>query len=226
MITELERVNRKNSVSLSKGNFSDGRRQGTWVHPDLAVECLRWIRPAFAIWCNRAVHRILSGEYPTAHKLPGTYPEALKELVSATEARDGAINALQAQETITRQLEDRIRPIEAFHAQIMTSKSTVDWDEAARLLGTGKKRLFWMLKDLGMVLDKDNNTYTPKQVYMDKGYSRWSSSRPTRTAYERSGTQGRPVRPRPGRVPASREVRPRGGPAVRPGGPEEVRAAL
>lgn len=36
--------------------------QGTWAHPDLALECARWISPEFAIWCNQVVRKILSGE--------------------------------------------------------------------------------------------------------------------------------------------------------------------
>jgi hypothetical protein len=40
----------------------EGRSGGTWAHPDLALECARWLSPAFAIWCNRVVRSILSGQ--------------------------------------------------------------------------------------------------------------------------------------------------------------------
>jgi hypothetical protein len=54
-----------------RGNHADGREQGTWAHPDLAVECARWLSPAFAIWCNRVVRCILSGRpYHTAGDRP------------------------------------------------------------------------------------------------------------------------------------------------------------
>lgn len=39
-----------------------GRNGGTWAHPDLALECARWLSPKFAIWTNRVIRRILSGE--------------------------------------------------------------------------------------------------------------------------------------------------------------------
>lgn len=63
--TSLSEVMRGNPVSLLvsiKGNHADGRGQGTWAHPDLAIECARWCHPPFGIWCNRTIRRLLSGE--------------------------------------------------------------------------------------------------------------------------------------------------------------------
>lgn len=40
----------------------EGRDGGTWAHPDLALECARWLSPEFAIWTNRTIRRLLSGE--------------------------------------------------------------------------------------------------------------------------------------------------------------------
>jgi len=39
-----------------------GLLPGTWLHPDLALECARWLSPRFAIWTNRIIRRILAGE--------------------------------------------------------------------------------------------------------------------------------------------------------------------
>lgn len=49
-------------LTTLKGNFADGQQQGTWAHPDLALECARWLSPEFAIWTNRTIRRLLSGE--------------------------------------------------------------------------------------------------------------------------------------------------------------------
>lgn len=45
-----------------RGRFANGQQQGTWAHPDLALECARWLSPEFAIWTNRAIRKLLSGE--------------------------------------------------------------------------------------------------------------------------------------------------------------------
>jgi hypothetical protein len=37
-------------------------RAGTWAHPDLAIECARWLSPALSIRCNRIIRRLLAGE--------------------------------------------------------------------------------------------------------------------------------------------------------------------
>lgn len=39
-----------------------GIAPGTWMHPDLAVEFARWLSPEFAIWTNRIVRRVMSGQ--------------------------------------------------------------------------------------------------------------------------------------------------------------------
>lgn len=37
---------------------------GTWAHPDLALECARWLSPEFAIWTNRIIRGIMSAQVP------------------------------------------------------------------------------------------------------------------------------------------------------------------
>jgi len=37
-------------------------RAGTWVHPDLGIECARWLSPELSIRCNRIIRRLLAGE--------------------------------------------------------------------------------------------------------------------------------------------------------------------
>lgn len=49
-------------IRVRKGNFADQQQQGTWAHPDLALECARWLSPEFAIWTNRMIRKLLSGE--------------------------------------------------------------------------------------------------------------------------------------------------------------------
>lgn len=37
---------------------------GTWAHPDLALECARWLSPEFAIWTNRIIRGLMAGRVP------------------------------------------------------------------------------------------------------------------------------------------------------------------
>lgn len=40
---------------------------GTWAHPDLALECARWLSPEFAIWTNRIIRGVLAGVSEADH---------------------------------------------------------------------------------------------------------------------------------------------------------------
>ncbi|MGV0961823.1 MAG: KilA-N domain-containing protein [Limnohabitans sp.] len=41
-----------------------GNNGGTWLHPDLAVTFTRWLNIRFAIWCDRQIKTIISGNHP------------------------------------------------------------------------------------------------------------------------------------------------------------------
>ncbi len=41
-----------------------GRNGGTWMHPELAVHFARWLDVRFAIWCDRQIRALLTGQHP------------------------------------------------------------------------------------------------------------------------------------------------------------------
>src|SRR4051812_39687430 len=46
-------------------------RQGTWVHPDVAVNLGQWVSPKFAVLVSRSVREWMSGRpRPGEHNLP------------------------------------------------------------------------------------------------------------------------------------------------------------
>lgn len=59
-IAALEKSVARKSVTVIQGGSAT--EQGTWMHPDLAMEFARWLSPEFSIWCNRVIRRILSGQ--------------------------------------------------------------------------------------------------------------------------------------------------------------------
>lgn len=46
---------------VSQTHFESGAA-GTWAHPQIAMECARWLSPDFAIKCNRIVIGVVSGQ--------------------------------------------------------------------------------------------------------------------------------------------------------------------
>ena len=70
----------ENLTTDSQGGNLASTQQGTWMHPDLALECARWLSPKFSIWCNRTIRRILSGATSVnaeAASLPAEEPPLL-----------------------------------------------------------------------------------------------------------------------------------------------------
>ncbi len=55
-----------------KGNFKDGRKQGTWMHEKLALKFAAWLSPEFELWVFDKVQELLLKGYisiqPAIHK--------------------------------------------------------------------------------------------------------------------------------------------------------------
>jgi len=73
----------KEPIIVVKGNFSSENSdtsdvryhletlgaQGTWAHPDIAIEFARSANPKFALWCNRQIRTLLTtGEVHLNHQ--------------------------------------------------------------------------------------------------------------------------------------------------------------
>ncbi|MGL4932137.1 MAG: KilA-N domain-containing protein [Aeromonas sp.] len=59
-LTVVGYANQASSI-LRKLDLSESQpiQQGTWAHPDIAIEFARWCSPKFALWCNRQIRHLL-----------------------------------------------------------------------------------------------------------------------------------------------------------------------
>lgn len=53
-------------VLTIKGNYSDGTRQGTWMHRWVAIRYAQWLDPRFAIWIDQKIDELLQNGFTTA----------------------------------------------------------------------------------------------------------------------------------------------------------------
>jgi phage antirepressor YoqD-like protein len=93
---------------------------------------------------------------PAQPVLPQTYLEALKALVAATEREEAALAQLEA-----------AKPAIEFVEAIAVSDESIDFNEFAKLVGTGRTRLFRAMRKAGVILQQSN---LPYQKWMDAGY--------------------------------------------------------
>lgn len=97
-------VGKSGNPDLVVATRHGGSAPGTWMHPDLALEFARWLSPEFAIWCNRTIRRIMSGEAqlgPAGGQLGafveqlGAVAEALKGVSQQVASWHGRIEKLE-----------------------------------------------------------------------------------------------------------------------------------
>lgn len=99
-----------------------------------------------------------NGSYSTTqYKAPATYAQALRELAESVEQK----------EAMQKQLEKQ-RPAVEFYQAVTDSSDTMDMMTVAKLLGTGRNRLFAFLRE-EKILIKDADSL-PYQQYIDAGY--------------------------------------------------------
>lgn len=100
------------------------------------------------------------------YKLPGTYAEALKNLLEQVEANERLVNE---NETFKAERELLLPKAEFFDA-VTDSKQAIPIGDVAKILdmGIGRNKLFEFLRDEKILLP--NNT--PYQKYVDAGYFR------------------------------------------------------
>ena len=66
LIKQLEsetRISASQLVLVVKGNYSDGRSQGTWMHRKIAIAFAMWLSPVFYSWCLGKIDEIINQGY-------------------------------------------------------------------------------------------------------------------------------------------------------------------
>lgn len=82
--------------------------QGTWVHPDLAIELARWISPEFAILTNRWAREIIEGRRPVVNEASheGAITRGIAALMESNAALHKTMQTLAINSTETNKRVD------------------------------------------------------------------------------------------------------------------------
>ena len=103
--------------------------QGTWLHPKLGIAFARWLNPDFSVWADEQVEIILRGQQ-------GALPNFDDPIVAAEAwiaERKLKMLAEREREEVRREL-DASRPKIAFHDQVVSSETLMDFTEMFSLL--------------------------------------------------------------------------------------------
>lgn len=132
-----------------------GRYGGTFAHELLAVSYAGWISPRFQLLVNQTFIDHKAGTLERC--IPQSLPEALR--LAADQAEQ-----LEAQQEKIAQDAPKVD----FHDQVTATEGAISVGEAAKILGTGRARLFSFLRHHGWVT-RGNEPYQSKieAGYMD-----------------------------------------------------------
>jgi prophage antirepressor-like protein len=97
-----------------------------------------------------------TGSYSVQHKIPQTYAEALLE----------AGRLALENERLSAKIEQDA-PLVAYAEAVQCSADSLELNEFAKLIGTGRTRLFRLMRDLGVIMQTST---LPYQRWLDAGY--------------------------------------------------------
>lgn len=148
-------------VRISHG----GKRPGTWMHEDLALDFAQWLSAAFRLWCNDRIKELMKFGVTAT-------PQALEKMVSDPDFLINVANQIKQYRNQIAQKEseiNRLKPKAEFTDRVMDSDDMIDVGQAAKLLNLpfGRNRLFKKLREEGVFFKNRNE---PKQAYIDRGY--------------------------------------------------------
>lgn len=141
-------------ISSVKG----GVTPGTFAHELLAVSYAGWISPAFQLQVNQAFIDFRSGRLVKTS--PAVLPNAKELAMMVIAAEEEKEQLLLVNKQLEHQVEEATPKVE-FHDKVVAAPGAMSIAQAAKILGTGRTRLFSFLRSHGWVTRR-NEPYQEK----------------------------------------------------------------
>jgi phage antirepressor YoqD-like protein len=148
-----------------------GFRWGTLITEDLISEWLPKDNPTMATQLMKLgvrvfMHKLAGFEISTTavtHDLPSTYLEALKCLVASEEQKI----LLEQEKALLSAKIEQDAPLVDYAEAVQCSESAIELGDFAKMIGTGRNRLFQTMRDCGVIMQNSN---IPFQKWINAGY--------------------------------------------------------
>lgn len=126
-------------IDIKRGGLPQD--QGTFANPKIALRFAQWCSAELAVQVDFWIDELLTtGKVelkPKQTELPQTYLDALKALVASEEQK----LALQAQI-------EQDAPLVEYAKKVQYSENSIDFNSFTKMIGTGRTRLFPIMRDL------------------------------------------------------------------------------
>lgn len=146
-----------------------GLNGGTFAHELLAISYAGWISPAFQLQVNQAFL-----DYRTGKLVPVTQQLTTMEILQiAMQSEQGRLRLEATNQALEQQIETDA-PLVRFAKQVEVAPDAISVAQAAKIIGTGQKRLFAYLRQIGWI-SRLNEPYQAKieQGLLDVKISPW-----------------------------------------------------
>ncbi|UAN53475.1 phage antirepressor KilAC domain-containing protein [Serratia sp. JSRIV002] len=150
-------------------SVNGGANPGTFAHELLAIEYAGWISPAFRLKVNQTFIDYRTGKFSATKALPSAKQLAMM-VIQAEEEKE--LLSLQVNQLEHQVFEDA--PKVEFHDKVAVAPGAMSVAQAAKILGTGRTRLFQFLRQIAWVT-RYNEPYQEKieAGYLDVKLGSW-----------------------------------------------------
>lgn len=174
-LSDVRKSDITNLIETIKGNFTDGRTQGTWMHEDVAIEFARWLNPRFAIWCNDRIKELLTHGI-TATEDVMLYilsdPSNAIKLLTALQEERKQKEMLVAQNELQSEQLKLSAPKVQYVDSVLQSNSTYTFTQIAKELDlSSANALTKRLKESGVIY-RQSGQWMIASKYSGKGFTK------------------------------------------------------
>lgn len=139
-------------ILVIKGNYADGRTQGTWMHRKIAIAFAIWLSPAFYSWCLGKIDEIINRGYAF---------------------RDAEIQRLSQENNNLQGIIQTMQPQVDYYNNVLTCSDLLYSTEQVCKelnLGCSSKFLLNKLEEFGYIYRRPDNKWFLSSGYDNCGY--------------------------------------------------------
>ncbi len=173
-VTRKFGITRSEVVTTIKGNYSDGRNQGTWANRLVALSFAQWLSVDFHLICLEKIEELLTQGVATIDNDEETIARAMAILNKRLEEKK--LQLSQAHATIKEQNQaiEESKPKVLFANALIGSTTSCLIGELAKILTQnglhiGQNKLFTWLRSHGYLGKTGDRYNVPNQKYIEMG---------------------------------------------------------
>lgn len=169
-VTRKYGITENQLITTIKGNFSDGKTQGTWAHRLIALSFAQWLSVDFHLICLEKIEELLTTGVATVNNDDATILNAMAILQRRLDASAQRLQILEGESEIQQETIKILEPKARYTDEVLQSTSTFTTTQIAKDLDMGAPTLNKKLKAAGVQYFQSGQWFLTAR-YQNKGYT-------------------------------------------------------